>query len=252
MQNSNMGTGARRFLFPPDIEFQLLNGPLSRGRPPFGFHSHPELVTFSTMLTNFEEAQWIRLPKPKAKCPVTGLSRTSLSEVCRRVGTDRKPLIKTVRLKQKPTSTRDILLINKASLLKYLDKEAARQASEIMSDSSFMKSSLSVTEAQIANSKDLWERLVIPYGHRKNGPLGFRKDGSPMRRRMVMKAIGLTVDSSPRSAKIRELLTVIAYDKTRIPIKRVFDTEINGLFNAGVVSRRRRLGLTPASCRSRT
>ena len=106
-------------------------------------------------------AEWIRLPKPKAKCSVTSLSRTSLSELCRTVDESGAPVIKTVRLK-KPGAKREMLLINRESLLRFLEATAAEQAARgklrLVSDTHFTR----FTEQQIAQSRELWTWAVNP------------------------------------------------------------------------------------------
>jgi hypothetical protein len=66
------------------------------------------------------EAEWIRLPSPRARCRLTGLSRTGLNELV-----DGK-LIKAIKVR-KPGAQRGVVLINRASLLGYLAKLDADQ-----------------------------------------------------------------------------------------------------------------------------
>ncbi len=69
------------------------------------------------------EAEFIRLPRPRERCPLSGLSRTTLVE-----------LIDAGKIKgltiRKPGSTRGIRLIVKASLLSYLHGLAEEQQCE--------------------------------------------------------------------------------------------------------------------------
>jgi hypothetical protein len=63
------------------------------------------------------DACWLRLPPPGSRCPLTGLSRTTLIEL----GDAGKIVMKRIR---KPHATRGIIIINKQSLLSYLDSLA--------------------------------------------------------------------------------------------------------------------------------
>lgn len=71
--------------------------------------------------------EWMRLPKPRERCPITKLSRTSLVEIL----DERDPetgeyLVKQMR-KERHGKQRRIRLIHKASLLAYMDGVAAKQ-----------------------------------------------------------------------------------------------------------------------------
>ena len=59
------------------------------------------------------DAQWLRLPPPRGRDRLTGLSRTSLIELGERGA------INLIRVR-KPNALRGIVLIEKASLLNYL------------------------------------------------------------------------------------------------------------------------------------
>ncbi len=61
------------------------------------------------------DAEWLRLPLPGDRCPLTGLSRTTLLELGDR------GLI-TLKRVRKPGAARGIVIINKQSLLNYLDR----------------------------------------------------------------------------------------------------------------------------------
>jgi hypothetical protein len=64
---------------------------------------------------NLRDAEWLRLPLPGARCPLTGLSRTTLIELG-----DRGEIV--VKRLRKPGATRGIVILNKKSLLDYLDR----------------------------------------------------------------------------------------------------------------------------------
>jgi hypothetical protein len=59
------------------------------------------------------DAEWLRLPPPRGRCRLTGLSRTTLIELGER------GLIKLIRLRKRD-ATRGVVLISKKSLLSYL------------------------------------------------------------------------------------------------------------------------------------
>ncbi|HPA19242.1 MAG TPA: hypothetical protein PLU30_15960 [Verrucomicrobiae bacterium] len=65
-------------------------------------------------------AAWMRLPAPRARCPLTGLSRTGLIDLVERSG----GAVRVARL-QRPGTARGIVLIGRESLLAYLDRIAA-------------------------------------------------------------------------------------------------------------------------------
>ncbi len=65
--------------------------------------------------------EFIRLPRPKTRCPYTGLARTTLDELvvpCHR--NSFRPPVKSKVLKQ-PTAIRGIRLVHFRSLLDYLE-----------------------------------------------------------------------------------------------------------------------------------
>jgi hypothetical protein len=59
------------------------------------------------------DAEWLRLPPPRGRCRLTGLSRTTLIELGER------GLIRLIRLRKRD-AVRGIVLIQKKSLLNYL------------------------------------------------------------------------------------------------------------------------------------
>lgn len=85
--------------------------------------SQPEIVSGASLnrgnLASFL-AVWLRLPRPGTRCPVSGLSRTSLTELATPCARNRfRPLVQARTLKRK-NAARGILLINRDSLLEYL------------------------------------------------------------------------------------------------------------------------------------
>ena len=65
--------------------------------------------------TPLREAEWIRLPHPGGRCPLTGLARTTLLEL----GDRGSIVIKRIR---RPGATRGVVIVNKKSLLDFLDR----------------------------------------------------------------------------------------------------------------------------------
>jgi len=70
----------------------------------------------------FDSNAWLRLPRPSTRCPVSGLSRTTLAELvrpCPRNGY-RPPV--EARLLKRRDARRGVLLISRASLLGFLSE----------------------------------------------------------------------------------------------------------------------------------
>lgn len=65
---------------------------------------------------------WIRLPRPGARCPVTGLSRSSLAELVRPCDRNGFKAPVAARLLKRRDARRGVLLISRESLLGYLSE----------------------------------------------------------------------------------------------------------------------------------
>jgi len=78
----------------------------------------------ATARRNTEKPEWLRLPQPGSKCPFTGLSRSTLNEICidGPVNGHKAP-VKSVVLKKRG-AMRGIRLISYDSLMAYLDSLA--------------------------------------------------------------------------------------------------------------------------------
>jgi hypothetical protein len=64
--------------------------------------------------------EWLRLPAPKKRCPVTGLSRTTLYEMAvPGPANDNRPPVKSIVIKKRG-ATRGIRLVSYDSLMGYL------------------------------------------------------------------------------------------------------------------------------------
>jgi hypothetical protein len=73
----------------------------------------------------FDQTVWIRLPRPSARCPVSGLSRSTLNELVRPCGrNDFTPHVES-RLLKRRGAARGVLLINRQSLLDYIAEQPA-------------------------------------------------------------------------------------------------------------------------------
>ena len=79
----------------------------------------------STPSSSSEE--WIRLPRPKKRCPVTGLSRTSLVEILDEKDPATGELCVKQYRKERHGKQSRIRLIHRESLLAYLDRRALAQ-----------------------------------------------------------------------------------------------------------------------------
>lgn len=73
----------------------------------------------------FDSSVWLRLPRPSSRCPVSGLSRSTLAELVRPCSrNDYSPPVESRLLKRKGAS-RGVLLINRQSLLDYINEQPA-------------------------------------------------------------------------------------------------------------------------------
>ena len=87
----------------------------------------------------FDSSVWLRLPRPGSRCLVSGLSRSTLAELvrpCER--NDYTPPVESRLLKRKGAS-RGVLLINRASLLAFIEGQPSptrTDAHEIETESS--------------------------------------------------------------------------------------------------------------------
>jgi hypothetical protein len=93
------------------------------GRPTVAGNSGT--VVNSTLLRAFDsadlgQAEWLRLPSPRARCRLTGFSRTGLCELIE------SKKIRAIKVR-KPDAQRGVVLINRRSLLDYLAKLDAEQ-----------------------------------------------------------------------------------------------------------------------------
>lgn len=81
----------------------------------------PHLTGPSRTSAVFDPQTWLRLPRPGDRCHVSGLSRSTLVELVRPgIRNGFRPPVEAKHLKRQGTS-RGVVLINRASLLAYLD-----------------------------------------------------------------------------------------------------------------------------------
>ena len=96
------------------------------GRPTVAANNGTDLP--NKLLRAFEAAdlsgsEWLRLPAPRARCRLTGMSRTTLNEAIERGD------VRAITVRQ-AGATRGIKLINKSSLLAWLAKLDSEQNNE--------------------------------------------------------------------------------------------------------------------------
>lgn len=69
----------------------------------------------------FDQSVWIRLPRPGERCPVSGLSRSTLAELVRPCArNDFRPPVEA-RLLRRRGASRGVALVSRASLLAFLN-----------------------------------------------------------------------------------------------------------------------------------
>lgn len=91
------------------------------------FQQHPHLDGPRAI---FDPAVWLRLPRPGSRCPVSGLSRSTLAELVRPCPrNDYAPPVESRLLKRKGAA-RGVLLINRASLLSFINDQPAPTRSD--------------------------------------------------------------------------------------------------------------------------
>ena len=107
----------------PKLERALAAAGLAAGRPTIAPNANaavPAKLLGAFQAASLADAEWLRLPSPRARCRLTGLSRTSLNELVDR------GVVRAVTVRQ-PGAQRGIKLLNRASLLAYLARLDAEQ-----------------------------------------------------------------------------------------------------------------------------
>ena len=82
------------------------------------------------------DSQWIRLPRPGNRCPLTGLSRSTLAELVRPCERNAYAPPVESRLLKRKHAARGVLLINRASLLAFIDGQPAPTRAEATENAS--------------------------------------------------------------------------------------------------------------------
>lgn len=68
----------------------------------------------------FDQTIWLRLPRPGDRCPISGLSRSTLSELVRPCARNNFAPPVAARLLKRRDARRGVLLVSRESLLGYL------------------------------------------------------------------------------------------------------------------------------------
>jgi hypothetical protein len=75
------------------------------------------------------QSEFMRLPSPRARCPLTGMSRTSLAElVAPSEINDFQPPVRSFVLRKKGAA-RGIRLIDRADLIRYIREQSSSEGS---------------------------------------------------------------------------------------------------------------------------
>jgi len=82
------------------------------------------------------DSQWIRLPRPGNRCPLTGLSRSTLAELVRPCERNAYAPPVESRLLKRKHAARGVLLINRASLLAFIEGQPAPTRAEATENAS--------------------------------------------------------------------------------------------------------------------
>jgi hypothetical protein len=105
--------------------------------------------------------EWIRLPKEGEKCPHTGLSRTSLNELLNEADPETgEKLVRWVYKKKPGAKEARIKLIDRQSLLAYLDKLAASQNG--LRFASNVANPLKLSLEEVLNSREDFNNFLNP------------------------------------------------------------------------------------------
>ena len=121
-ENHNRPTGAESAVT-PKLHRALVEAGLVTDRPTIAPNANaavPGKLLAAFEAASLADAEWMRLPSPRARCRLTGLSRTSLNELVDR------GVVRAVTVRQ-PGAQRGIKLLNRASLLAYLARLDAEQ-----------------------------------------------------------------------------------------------------------------------------
>ena len=113
------------------------NHPLADGHRAVDRVSHAALAALACPVHSSPQLDgntWIRLPRPGARCPVSGLSRSSLSELCRPVFRNNFCPPVDARLLRRRGAQRGVLLISRSSLCAYIAGQPAPTRADSSAD----------------------------------------------------------------------------------------------------------------------
>jgi hypothetical protein len=103
----------------------------------------------------FDSSVWIRLPRPSSRCPVSGLSRSTLAELVRPCERNAYTPPVESRLLKRKGAARGVLLINRVSLLAFIEGQPAPTRAEHATAPSAPADALAAELARIDARDDL-------------------------------------------------------------------------------------------------
>jgi len=104
--------------------------------------------------------EWIRLPKPKEKCPITGLPRSTLVDLLNTKDPKTGEYVILQFTKKRHGKQRGIRMINRASLLDYQRIQGQKQCSRQFKPA--VRNPYGYTVDQVCESFDLWGMFADP------------------------------------------------------------------------------------------
>lgn len=109
-------------------------------------------------MSTFDD-EWIRLPKPRERCPITNLSRTSLVEILDEINpATQEPYVRQMR-KERHGRQRRIRLIHRQSLLDYLEQCSERQLRRF---APHVPNPNGYTVEEVINDQELFHQFLGP------------------------------------------------------------------------------------------
>ncbi len=107
-------------------------------------------------------SEWVRLPKPRERCPLTGLSRTSLVEVIQARDPKTGEYLVVQYTKKRHGKQRGIRMIHRASLLNHLQRQAEKESHRQWTASTNNPRGYTVNE--VCGDWDLWRLFMDSEG----------------------------------------------------------------------------------------
>ena len=147
-------------------------------------------------ISHVEEDAWIRLPDESERCKISGLSRTGLSELLEEADpVTGEKFVLSLR-KKKPGANRAVRLINKASLLAYLDRIAQSQRGCRLDPSVPNPHEYSVEE--ILTDFELFQLFIGPDNIITSKDWDVGKLASRRSRLIALLSVGVLVQTDPK------------------------------------------------------